>query len=256
MSCWPREDVVSLSDVTSNRTFSALFLPTLPNPGVLFHAPGGAGVCIGKVFPLCIGSGVDKTSLVFVGRVFDLARPERAGAGVCIHAPGGLGVFVIVKLLDMTGVDCSDPSERGGSGRSGISGMSTGGEGVLSIIFEALDTSRGGVTRERAGSWTMIGGESASGGPFLGEPFGGDLPLANGSEASRSGDSSFKPGTRGEDCSGNDPGRGVILIGVFMGDSSSLSKRDESLIILKDVKTLYALWRASSESKSAGGNKV
>ena len=68
----------------------------------------------------------------------------------------------------------------------------------------------------------MIGGESASGEPFLGEPFGGDPPLASGSEASRNGDSSFKPEKRREGCSGTAPGRGVLLIGVSVGDSSSL----------------------------------
>lgn len=48
-------------------------------------------------------------------------------------------MFVIVILLDITGVDCSDSLEAGKSGRSGISGISVGGEGVLSIIFEALE---------------------------------------------------------------------------------------------------------------------
>jgi len=223
MSCWPGEEVASLSDVTSNRTFNPLFL-TLPNPGVPFHAPGGAGVCNGKVFPLWIGSGVDTMSLVFDGRVFDRARPERkVGAGVCIQPPGGLGVFIIVKLLDMTGVDCSDPSEDGKSGRSGMSGMFVGNKGVLSVIFDVLDVSRGGVTSERAGSM-MIGGESATGEPFFGEPLGGDPPLVNGNEASCNGDSSLKPETRGEGSRGNGPGRGVLLMGESVGDSSSLSR--------------------------------
>ena len=164
---------------------------------------------------------MDTALLVFDGRVFDRARPERrAGAGVCIHAPGGLGVFIIVRLLDMTGVDCSDPSEDDKSGISGMSGMFMGGEGVLRIIFGVLDVSRGGVVRERAGSLIMIGGESASGGPFFGEPLSGDPPLANDSEASCNGDSSFKNETRGEGSRGNGPGRGVLL----MGDSSSLSR--------------------------------
>ena len=66
-----------------------------------------------------------------------------------------------VRLLDMTGVDCSDPSEYGKSGRSGMSGISAPGEGVLSITFEVLDAFRGGVARESAGSLMMIGGESA-----------------------------------------------------------------------------------------------
>lgn len=167
---------------------------------------------------------MDTTSLVFDGRVFDRARPERrAGAGVCIQAPGGLGVFIIVKLLDMTGVDCSDPSEDGRSGRSGISGMSAGSKGVLSVIFEALEGSRGGVKSERAGS-TMIGGELATGEPFFGEPLGGDPPLANGNEAPCRGDSSLKPETRGEGSKGNGPGRGVLLMGESVGDSSSLSR--------------------------------
>lgn len=131
-------------------------------------------------------------------------------------------MFIIVILLDMTGVDCSEPSEDGISGRSGISGMSVGGEGVLRIIFDVLGASRGGVTRERAGSLTMIGGESASGEPVFGELLGGDPPFASGNEASRNGDNSLKPGMRGEGCSGNAPGRGVLLIGVLTGDSSSL----------------------------------
>jgi len=133
-------------------------------------------------------------------------------------------VFIMVKLLDMTGVDCSDPSEDGKSGSSGISGTSLGGEGVLSVIFEMLDASRGGVTRERAGSLMTIGGESASGEPFFGEPLGGDPPLGNGNEAPRSGDSSPKPETRGEGSKGNGPGRGVLLMGESMGDSSSLPR--------------------------------
>ena len=163
-------------------------------------------------------------SFVFVGRVFDRARPERrTGAGVCIHAPGGLGVFIIVILPVMTGVDCSDPSD-GKSGRSGISGISMGSEGILSITFEVLKVSRGGVTMERAGSLTMIGGEPASGEPFLGEFLGGDPPLTSDSEASRNGDNSFKPEKRGEGCSGNTPGRGVLLTGVSVGDSSSLPR--------------------------------
>ena len=162
-------------------------------------------------------------SLVFVGRVFDRARPERrAGAGVCIHAPGGLGVFIIVILPDMTGVDCSDPSEDGESGMSGMSGISVGGEGVLSISFEAPDASRGSATREGAGPLTIMGGESPSGEPFLGEPLSGDPPLASDSEVSRNGDNSFKLEKKGEGCSGNAPGRGVLLIGVSVGDSSSL----------------------------------
>lgn len=161
---------------------------------------------------------------MFKGRVFDRARPERrAGAGVCIHAPGGLGVFIIVKLLDMTGVDCSDPSEDGKSGRSGISGISAGGGGVLSIIFGVLEVSRGGVTSERAGSLMMIGGESVTGEPFFGEPLGGDPPLVNGNEASRNGDNSLKPEIRGEGSKGKSPGRGVLLMGESIGDSSSLS---------------------------------
>ena len=127
-------------------------------------------------------------------------------------------MFVIVKLLDMTGVDCSDPSEDGKSGRSGMSGISAGGEGVLSIIFEALDASRGGVTSERAGSLMIIGGGSTTGEPFFREPLGGDPPLTNGN-ASCNGDSSLKLGTRGEGSKGNGPGRGVL-----MGDSSSLSR--------------------------------
>ena len=131
-------------------------------------------------------------------------------------------MLTVVILLDITGVECSDPSEDGRSGRSGISGMSLGGEGVLSIIFEVLGASRGGVTRERAGSLTMIGGESASGKPLLGEPLGGDPPLDNSRGTSRNGDNSFKPEMRGEGCSGNAPGRGVLLIGVSDGDSSSL----------------------------------
>ena len=131
-------------------------------------------------------------------------------------------MFAIVMLPDMTGVDCSDPSEDGKSGRSGISGISAGGEGVLSAIFEALEASRGGVTKDRAGSPTTIGGESASGEPLLGGPLGGDPPLANGNKVSRNGDNSFKPGKRGEACSGSAPGRGVLLIGVSVGDSSSL----------------------------------
>ena len=134
-------------------------------------------------------------------------------------------MFIIVRLPDMTGVDCSDPSEEGKSGRSGISGISVGGKGVLSTILEALEASRGGVAREGAGSSIMIGGESASGEPLLGEPLGGDPPLISGSEASRNGDSSFKPGKRGEANSGNAPGRGVLLIGVSVGDSSSLPRR-------------------------------
>jgi len=85
-----------------------------------------------------------------------------------------------------------------------------------------LDVSRGGVTRERAGSLMMIGGESASGERFFGEPFGGGPPLANGNEVSCNGDSSLKPETRGEGSKGNGPGRGVLLIGESMGDSSSL----------------------------------
>lgn len=134
-------------------------------------------------------------------------------------------MFIIVKLLDMTGVDCSDPSEDGISGRSGMSGISVDGEGVLSVIFGVLDVSRGGVTRERAGSLTMmIGGESTSGEPFFGEPLGGDPPLTNGSEASCNGDSSFKPETKGEGSKGSGPGRGVLLMGVSMSDSSSLSR--------------------------------
>ena len=130
-------------------------------------------------------------SLVFAGRVFDRARPERrAGAGVCIHAPGGLGVFITVRLLDMTGVDCSDPSE---DGKSGMSGISAGGEGILSITFGVSDAFRGGVVRESAGSLMITGGEPASGESFFGEPLGGDPPLANCSGVSRSGDNSFKP---------------------------------------------------------------
>jgi len=157
---------------------------------------------------------------VFDGRVFDRARPERrVGAGVCIHAPGGLGVFIIVRLLDMTGVDCSDPSEDGKSGRSGISGISAGSGGVLSIIFGVVVVSRGGVESERAGSLMMIGGESTTGGPF-----GRDPPLVNGNEASRNGDSSLKPEKRGEGSKGKGPGRGVLLIGESIGDSSSLSR--------------------------------
>lgn len=102
--------------------------------------------------------------------------------------------------------------------------MSVGGEGVLSVIFKVLDVSRGGVTRERAGSLMMIGGESASGELFFGEPLGGDPPLANGSETSCNGDNSFKPETRGEGSKGNGPGRGVLLIGESTDDSSSLSR--------------------------------
>lgn len=133
-------------------------------------------------------------SVVFAGRVFDRARPERkTGTGVCIHAPGGLGVFVTVKLLDITGVGCSDPSEGSISGRSGMSGISVGGEGTLSITFEVLDSFRGGVVRESAGSLMITGGEPASGESFFGEPLGGDLPLTNGGGVSRNGDSSFKP---------------------------------------------------------------
>jgi hypothetical protein len=131
-------------------------------------------------------------------------------------------VFIIVRLFDMTGVECSDPSEEGMSGMSGMSGISTGGEGVLSSIFEALDPSLGGVTREGAGSLTTIGGESASREPFLGEPLGGDLSPAS-DNASRNGDNSLKLEIRGEGRSGNTPGRGVLLIGVSAGDSSSLS---------------------------------
>lgn len=133
-------------------------------------------------------------------------------------------MFIIVMLPDVTGVNCSDPSENGKSGRSGISGISVGGEGVLSIIFEALEASRGGVTREGGGPLTMIGGESASDESFLGEPFSGDPPLTSGREASRNGDSSFKPEKRGEGCNGSAPGRGVLLIGVSVGDSSSLPR--------------------------------
>ena len=129
----------------------------------------------------------------------------------------------MVKLLDMTGVDCSDPSEDGKSGRSGISGISMGGEGVFTI-FEVLDASRGGVTRERAGSLMMIGGESVSGEPFFGEPLGGDPPLVSGNEASCNGDSSFQPEIRGEGSKGNGPGRGVLLMGESIGDSSSLPR--------------------------------
>ena len=164
------------------------------------------------------------TSLVFAGRVFDRARPERrAGAGVCIHAPGGLGVFIGVKLLDMTGVDCSDPSEDGKSGRSGMSGRSVGGGDALTTTFGVMDPLRGGVARERAGWLMMIGGESASGEPFFGEPLGGDPPLGNGNKASCSGDSPFKPETIGEGSRGNGPGRGVLLMGESVQDSSSLS---------------------------------
>jgi hypothetical protein len=83
-------------------------------------------------------------------------------------------VFIIVKLLDITGVDCSDPSEDGKSGMSGMSGISVGSGGVLSIIFEVLGVSRGGVTRERAGSLMMIGGESA-GNPSSGNHWVGVL---------------------------------------------------------------------------------
>jgi hypothetical protein len=131
-------------------------------------------------------------------------------------------VLIIVILLDMTGVDCSDPSEDGMSGRSGISGTFVGGEGVLKIIFEVVGASRGGVTRERAGSLTIIGGESANGEGFLGGSLGGDPPPENNSGVSRNGDNSFKPEMKGEGCSGNAPGRGVLLIGVSDGDSSSL----------------------------------
>jgi hypothetical protein len=200
---------------------------------------------------------VDKVSLVFAGRVFDRARPERrAGAGVCIHAPGGLGVFIIVKLLDMTGVDCSDPSEDGKSGRSGMSGISVGGEGVLSIIFEVLDASRGGVARERAGSLMMIGGEPASGEPFFGEPLGGDPPLANGNEASRNGDSSFKPETRGEGSKGNGPGRGVLLMGESMGTPRRSLDGRQLTTFSDNIKRGHILWRTSSGAKLRGGNKV
>lgn len=134
-------------------------------------------------------------------------------------------MFVTVKLLDMTGVDCSDPSEVGKSGRSGISGMSMGGEGVLTTTFGVADPFRGGVTRESAGSLMIIGGESTSGEPFFGEPLGGDSPLANGSRASCNGDRPFRPETIGEGSKGNGPGRGVLLIGESVEDSSSLSGR-------------------------------
>jgi hypothetical protein len=134
-------------------------------------------------------------------------------------------VFIIVRLLDMTGVDCSDPSE---DGKSGMSGTSVGGEGALNVIFETLDASRGGVTRERAGSLMMIGGEPASGEPFFGEPLGCDPPLANGSGTSCNGDRSLKPGGS----KGNGPGRGVLLMGVSIGDSSSLPVQGASSITL------------------------
>ena len=160
-------------------------------------------------------------SLAFAGRVFDRARPERkAGAGVCVHAPGGLGVFATVKLLDITGVDCSDPSE---GDKSGMSGISLGGEGGLSITFEVVDPLGGGVVRESAGSLMMNGGEPASGELLFGDPLGGDPPLSNGSKTSCNGDRFFRPETRGEGSRGNGPGRGVLLMGVSMGDSSSLS---------------------------------
>ena len=102
-------------------------------------------------------------------------------------------MFIIVKLLDMIGVDCPDPSEGEKSGRSGISGISVGGEGLLSITFGVLGVFRGGVARERAGSLMTIGGDPASGEPFLGEPLGGDPPLASGGEGSCNGDRSFRP---------------------------------------------------------------
>lgn len=130
-------------------------------------------------------------------------------------------MFIIVRLLDMTGVDCSDPSEDGKSGRSAMSGISLGGEGTLCTAF-VLDVSRGGVTSERAGS-LMIGGESAAGKPLFGEPLGGNPPLGNCKEVSHNGDSSLKPEIGGGGSRGNGPGRGVLLIGEFIGDSSSLS---------------------------------
>ena len=128
----------------------------------------------------------------------------------------------MVRLLDMTGVDCSDPSEDGKSGRSEMLGISLGGEGTLYTTF-VLGASRGGVTSERAGS-LMIGGKSATGKSFFGEPLGGDPPLSNCNEVSCNGDSSFKPEIGGGGSRGNGPGRGVLLIGEFIGDSSSLSE--------------------------------
>ena len=133
-------------------------------------------------------------------------------------------MFIMVKLLDMTGVDCSDPSEDGRSGMSGMSRISVGSGGILSIMFEVLEVSRGGVTSERAGSLMMIGGESATGESRFGKPLGGNPPLVNDNEASRNGDSSLKPETRGEGSKGKGPGRGVLLIGESIGDSSSLSR--------------------------------
>lgn len=131
-------------------------------------------------------------------------------------------MFIIVRLLDMTGVDCSDPSEDGKSGRSEMLRISLGGEGTLYTAF-VLGVSRGGVPSERAGS-LMIGRKSAAGKPFFGEPLGGDPPLSSCNEVSRNGDSSFKPEIGGGGSRGNGPGRGVLPTGEPMGDSSSLSE--------------------------------
>jgi len=99
-------------------------------------------------------------------------------------------VFITVRLFGMTGVDSSDPSE---DGKSGISGIFVGGEGVVSITFEVLAAFRGGVARESAGSLIMIGGEPVSGESSFGESLGGDPPFASDSEVPRNGDSSLKP---------------------------------------------------------------
>lgn len=89
----------------SNLTFRMLFLRKDP-PGVGAHAPGGAGVCRGKVFALVrfVAVGVanieSEAGGVRSGGV-ELGRGGGTlvdGGGVSAHAPGGLGVFIVDRF--------------------------------------------------------------------------------------------------------------------------------------------------------------
>ena len=143
-----------------------LFLPTLPNPGVASHAPGGAGVCSGNEFDREIVEGgvASPTSLGSESPGIDWARLSGLAfrAGVCIHAPGGLGVFIKVKFpFPRIGVVFASSSSEDNSGGPGRSGIPFGGEGVWNSILDVLnDAFRGGVARESTGS--------------VGENFGGE----------------------------------------------------------------------------------
>jgi hypothetical protein len=161
------EVTVSVSEAaTSNLTFNMLFLPTLPNPGVVSHAPGGTGVCIGNEFDRDIVEGgvASPTPLGSEGPGIDWARlsGDALRAGVCIHAPGGLGVFMRVRFpVPRIGVIFASSSSEDNSGGPGRSGMPFGGEGVWNSILDVLnDAFRGGVASESTGS--------------VGENFGGE----------------------------------------------------------------------------------